>query len=246
MSARLDSVAQHFHSYPATMFHNLGVIFIIGGGPRIGYAVANSFSHNGYKIAIASRNPDKAEIEKRGWLPIEMDVLNDEAIKKGFEQVRARLGEPNVAVYNAAALTSVPADDPFSISSDQYRNDLQINVTAAYSCLNETVASFKALEDAGMPSRGLPRVFIATGNVTPFAPIPWAFTLGSGKAALVHLIQVGNLAYRAKGYRFYWASQVLADGEHVPYEEVDAEKHGKKYVELVQQKKLGEWDVRFV
>ena len=246
MSSRLHSISQHLHSHTATMFHNLGVIFIIGGGPRIGYAVADSFAKNSYKVAIASRNPDKAEVEKRGWLPVEMDVQNDEAIMKGFANVRARLGEPNVVVYNAAALTSVPADDPFSISTDQYRNDLEINLTAAYACLNETVTSFKALEDASMPSRGLPRVFIATGNVTPFAPIPWAFTLGSGKAALVHLIQVGNMAYGKKGYRFYWASQVLADGEHVPYEDVDAEKHGKKYVELVHEKKLGEWDVRFV
>ena len=54
------------------------------------------------------------------------------------------------------------------------------------------------------------------------------------------------MAYGKRGYRFYWASQVLEDGEHVPYEDVDAEKHGKKYVELVDQKKLGEWDVRFV
>ena len=171
------------------MFHGLGVIFIIGGGPRIGYAVASSFYQKGYKVAIASRTPNMTEIEKRGWFPIEMDLLSHDAIHKGFEQVRARIGEPNVVVYNAAALTFAPAEDPFSISSEQFQNDLTINVTGAYTCLQETIASFKQLENTTQPTRGLPRVFIATGNVAPFAPIPWAFSLGSGKAALVHLIQ---------------------------------------------------------
>jgi NAD(P)-dependent dehydrogenase (short-subunit alcohol dehydrogenase family) len=246
MSSRLHSITQHIQPTSATMFHSLGVIFIIGGGPRIGYAVANSFYHKGYKVAIASRNPNKAEIEKKGWFPIEMDLLNLDAIRNGFKQVRERIGEPNVVVYNAAALTFAPEDDPFSISEEQFQNDLTINVTAAYACLKETITTFKELNNTTQPTRGLPRVFIGTGNVVPFKPIPFAFTLGSGKAALVHLIQNGNLAYGSHGWRFYWASQILEDGSPVPYEQVDAEAHGKKYVELVEQKKLGEWDVRFV
>ena len=181
------------------MFHNLGVIFIIGGGPRIGYAVANAFYKKGYKVAIASRNPNSAEIEKKGWFPIAMDLMSLDAIRNGFKQVRERIGEPNVVVYNAAALTLAPQDDPFSISSEQFENDLTVNVGAAYTCLNETIATFKALNDTTQPTRGLPRVFIATGNVVPFDPIPSAFTLGSGKAALVHLIQTGNKAYGPEG-----------------------------------------------
>lgn len=228
------------------MFHNLGVIFIIGGGPRIGYAVANSFYQNGYKVAIGSRTPNKAEIEKKGWFPVKMDLLSHDSIRNAFQEVRARIGEPNVVVYNVAALTFVPEDDPFSISGEQFQNDLNINVTGAYTCLKETVTSFKELQNTTQPTRGLPRVFIATGNVVPFKPMPMAFTLGSGKAALVHLIETANQAYGSKGYRFYWASQVLEDGSTVPNEQVDAEKHGTKYVELVERKKLAEWDVRFV
>ena len=120
MSHRLNSIVQQLHSTP-TMFHNLGVIFIVGGGPRIGYAVANSFYQKGYKVAIASRTPYRTEIEKRGWFPIEMDLLSHDAIHKGFEQVRARIGEPNVVVYNGAALTFAPDDDIFSISGEQFQ-----------------------------------------------------------------------------------------------------------------------------
>lgn len=227
------------------MFHNLGVIFIIGGGPRIGYAVASAFAQRGYKVAIASRRPNKEEIEKKGWFSVEMDLTSHDAIHNGFKQVRERIGEPNVVVYNAAALTFAPENDPFSIDSEQFESDMKVNVTGAYTCLKETITTFKALENTNQPTRGLPRVFIATGNVVPFEPIPWGFTLGSGKAALVHLIQTGNLAYGKKGYRFYWASQTLEDGAAVPNDQVNAEAHGKKYVELVDRKKLGEWDVRF-
>lgn len=246
MSERLQSVVQHISPPPSKMFHNLGVIFIIGGGPRIGYAVAETYGQQGYKVCIGSRNPDKDHIQKKGWFPIEMDLSNDNAVPKGFEEVRARVGEPNVVVYNAAALTWAEENDAFSIDSQQFQKDLQINVTAAYAAMNETVKSFKQLENSGNPSRGLPRAFIATGNVVPFQPMQAAFTLGSGKAALVHLIQVGNEAYRRRGFRFYWASQVTKDGGPVPNEDVDAKAHGEKYLELTKRKELGEWDVRFV
>ena len=44
------------------------------------------------------------------------------------------------------------------------------------------------------------KVFIATGNVTPFRPNPIAITLGSGKAALAYLVRVAVEAYDAAGF----------------------------------------------
>ena len=47
----------------------------------------------------------------------------------------------------------------------------------------------------------MPKVFIVTGNVLPWQPLASGFTLGSGKAALVHLINVGAEAYKSSNYR---------------------------------------------
>ena len=248
MSCRLHTVLDHLPSTTATMFHNLGVIFIIGGGPKGDEGVANAFAQKGYKVAVASPSIDKNEIRERGWLPVEVDLTDHKAIHKGFETVRSKIGEPNVVVYNAGHLTRVgnATEDPFSITGEQYQHALQINVAAAYTCLHETVQSFKALEDTNQPTRGLPRVFIAGGNVAVHHPIPFAWTLASGKAALMHLVQIGNMTYRMRGWRFYFATQGIRDGKPVAREDIDREAPGRKYVELVQQKALGEWDVRFV
>ena len=217
-----------------------GVVLIIGGGPRIGHAVANAFSKDGYKVAIASRNPDKTEAEKNGWLPVAMDVADAKAVEHGFQQVRSELGPPNVVVYNAAALTFAPMDDPFSLTPEQYVSTLNVNLIGAYSALHHTVAAFKECD------KSLPKVFIATGNVVPWQPHPPATTLGSGKAGLVYLIQDGNIGYGKQGFRFYFASQIREDGGPVPYQDVNAEAHGRWYGELVKRAELGEWDVRFV
>lgn len=147
-----------------------------------------------------------------------------------------------MVIYNAAALTFTPMDNPFSLFGEEYLSTFHVNVIGAYVCLCESVAGFKQLMDPG----DLPKAFIATGNVVPFRPRPAAVTLGPGKAALVHLVQVGNQAYEKLGCRFYFASQITKDGSPVPYKDVDAAAHGRQYTELVDRQSLGDWDVRFI
>jgi NAD(P)-dependent dehydrogenase (short-subunit alcohol dehydrogenase family) len=48
------------------------VLFIVGGGPRIGHAVAKKFLEQGYKVAIGRRQTEKVELE--GALPVYVDV----------------------------------------------------------------------------------------------------------------------------------------------------------------------------
>jgi len=44
---------------------------------------------------------------------------------------------------------------------------------------------------------------------------------------------------------FYFVSQVSENGGPVAYEKVDGEAHAQKYLELINQKDQGDWDVRF-
>lgn len=98
----------------------------------------------------------------------------------------------------------MPTDynDPFSVSTKAYEDDLAVNVSSGYAGLHRAVHGFQVLKanskDGGPP----PCVYIATGNVTPFMQLPVAVTLGSGKSALAYLISIGAVAYKAAGFRY--------------------------------------------
>jgi hypothetical protein len=96
----------------------------------------------------------------------------------------------------AAALT-FPKDpaNPFSIEPEAYVKDLNLNVVGAYVAILESLKGFERLGPE------VPKAFIATGNVLPWQPFASGFTLGSGKAALAHLINVGAEAYKESNYR---------------------------------------------
>jgi NAD(P)-dependent dehydrogenase (short-subunit alcohol dehydrogenase family) len=195
------------------------VVFIVGGGPRIGHAVAKKFLSQGYKVAIGRRQTDKVELE--GALPVYVDVTKPETIEKAFTEVESKLGVPTVVVYNgklspplfpirlqtehgtdmcplmiAAALTFPPDKDPFGVAPEDFARDLTINASAAYATIHHATRLARRNQNTTSPL-----VFIATGNVTPFKPNPLAVTLGSGKSALAHVISIGSLAYDAKEFR---------------------------------------------
>ena len=111
--------------------------------------------------------------------------------------VKTQHGVPDVVVYNAAALTLADDKDPFATEADKYVKDLEVNLIGAYTVLHETTKAWDS-KPAETTTEGV-TVFIATGNVTPFQPLPMAVTLGSGKAGLSHLVEIGNKAYGERG-----------------------------------------------
>lgn len=78
------------------------VIFILGGGPRIGHSVAQKFLHQGYKVAIGRRNvqdtADSTGLD--GVVSVYLDVTKPESVEAAFREVESKLGIPNVVVYN--------------------------------------------------------------------------------------------------------------------------------------------------
>lgn len=74
------------------------VLFILGGGPRIGHAVAKKFLSQGYKVAIGRRNTEKTDVD--GALPVHVDVTKPETIEAAFREVESKLGVPSAVVYN--------------------------------------------------------------------------------------------------------------------------------------------------
>jgi NAD(P)-dependent dehydrogenase (short-subunit alcohol dehydrogenase family) len=89
------------------------VLFILGGGPRIGYSVAKRFVREGYKVAIGRRTPAGAEDHKdlEGVFFVAVDVSSRDSIRLAFGEVTAKLGIPNVVVYNGEICSSTGWED---------------------------------------------------------------------------------------------------------------------------------------
>ncbi|KAF2813940.1 putative short-chain dehydrogenase [Mytilinidion resinicola] len=213
---------------------------ILGAGKNIGAAVAKTLKGEGYSVALVSRKPDPKAAEAAGYTAFSADVAKADSVKAVFKEVGEKLGTPSVVVFNAAAFT-FPTDptDPFSAGAEAFAADVAVNSVGGFIALQEAVAAFKTLDDS------TPKVFIATGNVLPFKPNVFAGTLGAAKAVLAHLVEVSVEAFGAKGYRFYFASQVSKDGNTVNYPELSGEAHAKVYAELLAEKEQGPWEVRF-
>jgi NAD(P)-dependent dehydrogenase (short-subunit alcohol dehydrogenase family) len=75
------------------------IALILGAGPNVGLATVKYFSEKGDKTIAVSRNPSE-EISKSADLVIKADFSNPSAIKPVFEEVKAKIGIPNVVIYN--------------------------------------------------------------------------------------------------------------------------------------------------
>lgn len=191
-------------------------ILVLGAGPRVGYSVAQKFKVEGYNVAVGSRKPDTEAATKAGFLPITVDLTNIQSVEEAFVQVTKEFGPLNVIVYNGkslllkisslsraecfdtAATVTFPKDfaNPFAtVDPEAFVKDLNLNLVGAYVAIREAVKGFENLDS------NAPKAFIATGNVLPWQPHPAGVTLGSGKAALTHVIAIGADAYKGSNYR---------------------------------------------
>ena len=89
---------------------NANVAAVIGVGPGLGAAIARRFARGGYAVALMARQIDalqsvKDSITEQGGKAavIPADASDPASIAAAFAEVRERLAEPDVLVYNASA-----------------------------------------------------------------------------------------------------------------------------------------------
>lgn len=73
--------------------------------------------------------------------------------------------------------------DPFSISVEDFIQDINVNVVSAYAALQQAIQAFKELP------KGTPKTFIYTGNGLTHMTMPVLMNNGAGKRAALHLIE---------------------------------------------------------
>ncbi|KAJ4129184.1 hypothetical protein NW768_007719 [Fusarium equiseti] len=99
------------------------VILILGYGANIGKSVANKFSSQGYKVAVAARSVKEDDTDT--FLSIPSDFSKTESITNAFDQVKQKFGIPSVVVYNgflAAGIGKSGAAYMTWTASEAYKN----------------------------------------------------------------------------------------------------------------------------
>eukprot|EP00252_Welwitschia_mirabilis_P018031 TRINITY_DN40199_c0_g1_i1.p1 TRINITY_DN40199_c0_g1~~TRINITY_DN40199_c0_g1_i1.p1 ORF type:complete len:160 (+),score=20.35 TRINITY_DN40199_c0_g1_i1:259-738(+) len=128
-----------------------GVVAVVGVGRRLGRSIAKRFAHEGYTIAILSRNLDRlyrfadeiAGEENAQVFAIRIDCSDSRQVEEAFEGIHS-LGFVEVLVYNVSAPTN-PRKVPklFSETSlESFQHALQVSVVGAFQCAQQ-VRSFR-------------------------------------------------------------------------------------------------------
>ncbi|RAH44991.1 SDR family NAD(P)-dependent oxidoreductase [Aspergillus brunneoviolaceus CBS 621.78] len=213
------------------------VVLILGAGRNIGQHTAQHFAAKGYRVALTARNvnPDDSTETQ---LHIQCDLADPQAVHDVFSRVKTTLGVPSVVIYNAYGLTPTDADDVFKITTEQFTRDLNVNTTSVFVAAKLAVEGFETLPASAA------RTFLYTGNALNTVAVPPLFTLGVGKTATAHMIECAAIAYREKGYKFYFVDERRADGSSSG--DIDGAAHAQLFAELAENKEQQPWQQTFV
>jgi 3-oxoacyl-[acyl-carrier protein] reductase len=81
------------------------IVLVTGARRGVGQLVAEHFLKHGAQVVGFSRHDDTGE-PGPGYHPMAVDVGNADSVARGFERVRKQFGRVDIAVNNAAVLTS--------------------------------------------------------------------------------------------------------------------------------------------
>ncbi|KAI1778632.1 NAD(P)-binding protein [Hypoxylon cercidicola] len=219
----------------------MSTVLILGAGPRVGKACAETFYAAGFKVAVASR-AQKLDAKYRHYA---FDAEKPDTIPTLFEQVSADLGVPSVVIYNTPY--APPGNDPekpFENDIGEFQKYLNINTISAYIAAREAVKGFDKLGPSGLGASGA--TFIFTGNLLNIGTMPGYMAFGMAKSAVSHMIQHLALTTLAdKPYKFYYGDERRETGIYMT-NELNGDAHAETYLELANDPMQRTWDYTFV
>ncbi len=115
------------------MNYSGNTVLITGGNAGIGLEMTRAFHAKGWTTIICGRNQvtlDSASQEMPGLTTIQCDVSVEADRDHLFEEVAAKFGSVDVFINNAAINKAHDYADPFTLSSDHARDEIDINYIA--------------------------------------------------------------------------------------------------------------------
>jgi len=119
---------------------------ITGGGHGIGGASAEALAAHGVKLTLTGRNMKKLE-QMAASLPgaeaRQLDVTDEDAVKRVFADAAESLGPVNILVNNSGIADTAPF---LRTSSDMMRRLMEVNLIGTHTCTQQVLP---AMIDAG-------------------------------------------------------------------------------------------------
>src|SRR6516162_1927534 len=174
------------------------VAVVIGVGPGLGASLAQRFATK-YAVAINARTPDflrelATDIREHTGVALEVqaDTSKSEEVHGAFELIRARLGDPEVLLFNAGA---GPFGNVNEVTAEQFENCMRVNALGAFLCAKECAPAMIAR------GRG---VMLFTGATAGVKAGPRSIAFGPGNFAKRGLAQSLARDLGPKGIHVAW------------------------------------------
>jgi NAD(P)-dependent dehydrogenase (short-subunit alcohol dehydrogenase family) len=203
---------------------------VIGAGPGIGTSVARRFAGAGLPVAVVARSRATVDTALAALdapaesLGLTADVTDEWALRTALDEAVARLGVPDVLVYNAALIQSDMVGD---LSAEQHLDAWAVNVVGAITAVAHLGP---AMARAGHGT------ILLTGGMPD--PLPDVTSLSLGKAGVRALADLLARAYEPLGVH---VATITVAGAVAPGTAFDPDEIAEEYWRLHEQPS-GSWE----
>ncbi|MCI1935509.1 MAG: (S)-acetoin forming diacetyl reductase [Bifidobacteriaceae bacterium] len=129
------------------------VAFITGAAQGIGEAVARRLAKDGFAVAVADLNLEKAqevatsiEADDGTAIAVQVDVSKKEEVEKAVNEAAEKLGDFNVIVNNAGLAPTTPIG---SVTPEMFEKVYGVNVAGTIWGIQAATAKFRELGHGG-------------------------------------------------------------------------------------------------
>ena len=209
-------------------------IVVVGAGQGLGNHIAERFAKEEFQVVLAARNADalaeyQQDFESKGYEVsiVACDASDAESVKTAFSTIHAKVGTPDVLVYNVGITT--PDEQPLT-EQDIIRH-FKAEVVGAYSCIKAV-----ATEEFGKKNGTI----LLTGGVACVSPFPGYMCLAMDKGALrgLALAMHNELAPQGIFVGTVMVCGVIQEGTHFAPANI-----AERYWQMYKERK--DWEVRY-
>jgi NAD(P)-dependent dehydrogenase (short-subunit alcohol dehydrogenase family) len=169
------------------------VAVVTGAGSGIGRVVARALLDAGWGVALAGRRAEALEETADGAdaaMVVPTDVADPASVTDLFAAARGEWGRVDLLVNNAGTFGPVGGVDEIPIEG--WLSTVAVNLTGAFLCAREAVATMKAQDPQGGR-------IINNGSISAHTPRPGSAAYTSTKHAITGLTKSLSLDGRAFG-----------------------------------------------
>ena len=182
---------------------------IVGAGRGLSASLARAFARSGMQVALAARDAAKLDAlcSETGATAFACDAQEPSQVARLFDALEAKLGAPDVVVYNASGRVRGPLT---SLAPDDVRRALMVSAFGAFLVAQRAVPAMLAKGQGAVLLTGASASVKGYAESAPFA---------MGKFALRGLAQSMARELAPKGVH---VAHFVIDGAIRPREQADA------------------------